>query len=66
MRTINHREVLVLREAGATIVETLPPHEYRATHIGGARNLPLKSLWRQTPELLPLGHPVVVYCRDSL
>ena len=66
MRTVNHREVLALRESGADIIETLPPHEYRSVHIRGARNLPLKSLWRQAPELLPLDHPVVVYCRDSL
>ena len=49
MRTVNHREVLALLEAGADIVETLPLHEYRTVHIRGARNLPLKSLWRQAP-----------------
>jgi rhodanese-related sulfurtransferase len=66
MRTVNHREVLALRESGAEIIETLPPHEYRAAHIRGARNRPLKALWRQAPDLLPLSRPIVVYCRDSL
>ncbi len=66
MRTVNHREVLALLESGADLVETLPPHEYRIVHIRGARNLPLKSLWREAPAMLTPGHPVVVYCRDSL
>jgi phage shock protein E len=66
MRTVNHREVVSLLEAGADLVETLPLHEYRAVHIRGAINLPLKSLWREGAALLSPGRPIVVYCRDSL
>jgi rhodanese-related sulfurtransferase len=66
MRTVTHREILALLEGGADIVETLPLHEYRTVHIRGARNLPIKSLWRQAPAMLTPGRPVVVYCRDSL
>jgi hypothetical protein len=64
MRTVNHREVLALLGSGAGIVETLPPHEYSTVHIRSARNLPLKSLWREAP--VTCGRPIVVYCRDSL
>jgi phage shock protein E len=66
MRTVNHREVVALLEAGADLVETLPLHEYRTVHIRGAINLPLKSLWREVPARLSPGRPIVVYCRDSL
>ena len=66
MRTVTHREVLALLEAGADIVETLPLHEYRTVHIRGARILPLKPLWREAPAMLARGRPIVVYCRDSL
>jgi rhodanese-related sulfurtransferase len=67
MREATHREVLALAQAGdAAIVDTLPLHEYRATHISGAIHLPLPRLWREAPAALSAAHPVVVYCRDSL
>jgi rhodanese-related sulfurtransferase len=67
MREVTHREVLALIQGGAAdVVETLPLHEYRTTHIRGAIHLPLSRLSRDAPEALSSARPIVVYCRDSL
>lgn len=66
MRIVDHREVSNLIAQGAQIVDVLPEHEYRDTHIKGAIHLPLGRLWRQADRTLKKIAPVVVYCRDAL
>jgi rhodanese-related sulfurtransferase len=67
MREVTHREVQALIQSGAAdLVETLPLHEYRTTHIRGAIHLPLSRLVRDAPAALSSARPIVVYCRDSL
>jgi NAD(P)-dependent dehydrogenase (short-subunit alcohol dehydrogenase family)/rhodanese-related sulfurtransferase len=47
------------------IVEALPPEYYRKAHLPGAVNIPLDSLDRLAPVLLPdRGQEIVVYCSD--
>jgi rhodanese-related sulfurtransferase len=64
-RIVTHREVLPLAVGGGQVIDVLPEHEYRESHIQGARHLPLKSLMREA-NTLDKDRPVVVYCRDSL
>ncbi len=66
MREVTHREVIALTRAGAEVIDTLPPHEYRAGHIRGALALPLPRLWYDASAMLSPARPVVAYCRDSL
>jgi rhodanese-related sulfurtransferase/CBS domain-containing protein len=63
-RTIDRREVLRLRTAGAQVIEVLPKDEYDWAHLAGALHLPLKALDRQAARRLDAGRPVVVYCHD--
>lgn len=66
MKTIDHRELLTLRNHGAQIIETLPAFEYNATHIAGAIHMPLRDLPGKAAAILSRERPVVAYCRDSL
>ncbi len=51
----------LLAEEGAQLVDVLPPAEYEDTHIGGAINIPLRVLDRETTASLDRARPVVVY-----
>jgi rhodanese-related sulfurtransferase len=52
--------------SGVQVVDALPSHEYRSTHIRGAIHIPVGHILRDAPKLLDCSRPVVVYCRDSL
>ena len=56
----------LLEGADTQLVEVLPDAEYRAAHLPGAVNIPLKLLDADTTAGLDRTRPVVVYCWDSL
>lgn len=58
---INRDTLLELIEQGAVVLDVLPEREYRAGHIPGARNLPLRSLNAAAVADLHRDKPVVVY-----
>jgi rhodanese-related sulfurtransferase len=61
--TVDRHEMLRLRqERDAQLVDVLPPAEYEALHLPGARSLPLKSLDPDSVAELDRDRPVVVYC----
>jgi rhodanese-related sulfurtransferase len=59
-------ELIELLDAGAQLVEVLPPAEYHEQHLPGAVNIPLKILNTATTAGLDRNRPVVVYCWDQL
>lgn len=64
--SVTRDEVRRLVDAGAQLVEVLPPGEYDQEHLPGAVNLPLKSLTAATVAALDRSRPVIVYCWDGL
>lgn len=49
----------------ALLIDVREPHEFKAGHIPGAKNLPLSQLqskWNELPE----GKPVLVYCQSGM
>jgi phage shock protein E len=56
----------LLARATTQLVEVLPAEEYRAAHLPGAVNVPLKLLDADATAGLDRTRPVVVYCWDSL
>lgn len=64
--SIERKELLVLLEGGAQLVEVLPRDEYDEEHLPGAIHLPLKSLTADAAQVLDPARPVIVYCWDSL
>lgn len=56
----------MLAARAVQIVDVLPSHEYRRTHIRGAIHLPVGRILLDAPNLLDSNCPVVAYCRDSL
>jgi len=62
---IGRDEVRRLLDAGAQLVDVMPPKEYRKAHLPGAVNIPLTCLDRETTASLRRERPVVVYCFDS-
>lgn len=65
MPTEIHRDdVRRLVEAGARLVEVLPPQEYAEEHLASAVNIPLKQLSAATTAQLRRDRPVIVYCHD--
>ncbi len=63
---IDRSGLLDLLAAGAQLVEVLPADEYRADHLPGAMNIPLRELARRARAELDPSRPVVVYCHDAL
>jgi rhodanese-related sulfurtransferase len=61
----DRRQVQLLMEQGAQIVEVLPREEYEEDHLPGAVHLPLRELETEATKRLDHGRPVVVYCWDS-
>lgn len=64
--SVTRDDVCRLVDAGAQLVEVLPPEEYDQEHLPGAVNLPLKSLTAATAAALDRSRPVIVYCWDGL
>ena len=64
--SVSRDEVRHLVEAGAQLVEVLPPDEFEDEHLPGAISLPLKSLTAGTSAELDRSRPVIVYCWDGL
>jgi rhodanese-related sulfurtransferase len=63
---INRDEVRRLVEAGAQLVEVLPPEEYAHEHLPGAISLPLGEMRRPLVERrLVCERPVIVYCQNA-
>ena len=62
---IDRDEVRRLVDAGAQLVEVLPPNEYEEDHLPGAISMPLRRLEKEARSALDRGRPVVVYCWDS-
>ncbi len=59
---IDRTELLrLIDEEDAQIVDVLPEDEYRAEHIPGAINIPLRRLNADTVTVLRRDKPVVVY-----
>jgi rhodanese-related sulfurtransferase len=63
---IERRRVSELLAEGAQLLDVLPPEDYEARHLPGARNLPLKELDAAAATRLDRGRPVIVYCNDFL
>ena len=55
-----------LVEAGAQVVEVLPPNEYGSGHLPGALSIPYKQFEGATIAELDRQRPVVVYCSGFL
>jgi rhodanese-related sulfurtransferase len=67
LEQITYARLAELLDDGDTqLVEVLPEAEYRAVHLPGAVNIPLKLLDARTTGMLDRTRPVVVYCWDSL
>lgn len=50
-----------LKEGNTVLIDVREPSEYRAGHIDGAINIPLRSL-AQNRDQIPRDQPVVLYC----
>ena len=61
---IDRESVQSMTQAGAQLVEVLPPEEYEEQHLPGAVNLPLRRI-EEARDTLDPGRAVVVYCWDS-
>jgi rhodanese-related sulfurtransferase len=51
-----------VRSGEVTVVDVRPPEEYRASHVPGAINIPLRELRKRLREL-PRDREIVAYCR---
>ncbi len=51
--------------AGARLVDVRSPGEFAATHLDGARNIPVSEIGRRTRELGDKDKPVIVYCASG-
>ena len=47
---------------GARLVDVRSPGEFAATHLTGARNIPVGDIGRRANELGDKERPIVVYC----
>ena len=62
VEAIERAELVRLIEADSVqVVDVLPVAEYQQEHIPGAVNIPLKTLNRETTQLLDRSKPVAVY-----
>jgi rhodanese-related sulfurtransferase len=61
---IGRREVQLLLDEGAQLVEVLPREEHEEEHLPEAVSIPLPRI-DDAPKLLDPSRPVIVYCWDS-
>ena len=64
-REIERGEVGRLLEAGAQLVEVLPPEEFKEDHLPGAVSIPLRRIDSEGVSALDRNRPVIVYCWDT-
>ena len=66
-QTISYHQAAALLHSGhCRIVDVREPEEYLAGHLNGAINIPLHTLTRRAPLLLPSrGRPILVYCAEA-
>ncbi len=50
---------------GARLVDVRSAGEFAATHLDGARNIPVGEIGRRHPELGDRERPVIVYCASG-
>jgi rhodanese-related sulfurtransferase len=62
---IGRREVQLLLDEGAQLVEVLPREEHEEEHLPEAVSIPLPRIDDDAPKLLDRSRPVIVYCWDS-
>jgi rhodanese-related sulfurtransferase len=62
--SVDTSAVRALVDAGAQLVEVLPPSEWRQEHLPGAINVPLPQLRAEAVASLDRDAPTVVYCYD--
>ncbi len=63
LEPLSRKELLKRTKDGlVTVLDVRPPEEYRAGHIPGAVNLPLKELKKRIKDL-PKGQEIIAYCR---
>ncbi|WP_256975664.1 rhodanese-like domain-containing protein [Paenibacillus sp. MY03] len=67
MRTLHSKEFEQERTStkDAIVIDVREPHEYKAGHMPGAKNLPLSQLSSRMNEL-PKDKPVFVYCQSGM
>ena len=53
-----------LKEGSVTLLDVRPPEEFKAGHLPGAVNIPLKDLENHLAAL-PEGREVIAYCRGT-
>ena len=61
---IDVKELAVLRESGATLIDVRKPHEYEEFHVPGAVLIPLDELVERVEEV-PDVDRVYVICRTG-
>jgi rhodanese-related sulfurtransferase len=62
---ISRREVQLLLDERAHLVEVLPREEYEEEHLPGAVSIPLQRIDGEARKRLDPSRPVIVYCWDS-
>ncbi|WP_214629446.1 rhodanese-like domain-containing protein [Paenibacillus agaridevorans] len=67
VRTLHSKEFEQERMStkDAIVIDVREPHEYKAGHMPGAKNLPLSQLKGRMNEL-PKDKPVFVYCQSGM
>jgi len=61
---IDRDQVHRLLDAGAQLVDVMPPAEYEEVHLPDALNLPLRRIEREAHAVLDPLLPVIVCCFD--
>jgi len=61
---IHVNKIRSLQESGATIIDVREESEYEASHIIGAKNIPLSQL-RDRIDEIPKNYPVYLHCRSG-
>lgn len=63
---VDRNQVQQLLKEGAQLLDVLGAKEFEASHLAGARNIPLAKLAAEAPLRLDRSQGVVTYCYDAL
>jgi rhodanese-related sulfurtransferase len=63
--SIDAAQAKVLEDSGALIIDVREPYEWEAGHVPGARNIPLRDLPAQLPDL-PADGPLIFMCQTGV